>query len=77
MKKQLEDPTCGVFMKDFTKQYTSFIYRTHSYLDLLFLGNYSEAANNGGDLYLNLSSLLSMYEGHTSLSLFIDNPPFE
>ena len=58
--------------KNYSKNYSGSLYRTHSYLDLLDLQFIRSALVKGDDFYINEDTILSTYEGHTIFSIFLE-----
>ena len=48
------------------------MYRTHSYLNLLKLEKIEESLARYEDFTIDHETIMSIYEGHTIFSLFID-----
>ena len=60
--------------KRYEKNYSAVVFRAHSLLDLLDLQYVAQAVNNKEDFFIEESTILSTYQGHTIFSLFMKQP---
>jgi len=61
-------------LKKYQTEYSGVVFRTHSLLDLLDLQYVAKAVESKEDFYIETSTILSTYQGHTIFSLFMQQP---
>ena len=59
-------------MIDLVKEYEGNFYRTYSFLDLLNLNRIRQLLNNEEKFYIRTQTILSVYEGHTIFSIYLN-----
>ena len=59
--------------KPYAKTYTGAVYRTYSMIDLFDLLYVKEHVSKKEEFYIETSTVLSTYAGHTIFSLFLEH----